>query len=49
MSLPDEAKEIVMSAVRFWDGQQIDLDAAVVMPDHVHMILRVLEDLPLGL
>ncbi|MGO9058882.1 MAG: REP-associated tyrosine transposase [Candidatus Binataceae bacterium] len=48
MSLPDEAKEIVMSAIRYWDEQRIDLDAAVVMPDHVHAIFRVLEDKPLG-
>ena len=31
----------MIAAVRFWDGSRIDLDAAVVMPDHVHMILRV--------
>jgi len=48
MSQPDEAKEIVMSAIRYWDEQRIDLDAAVVMPDHVHVIFRILEDRPLG-
>jgi REP element-mobilizing transposase RayT len=44
LSLPDEAKAIVMSAVRYWDGTRIDVDAAVVMPDHAHIMMRVLED-----
>jgi len=30
-----------MAAVRYWDRQRIDLDAAVVMPDHAHMIFRM--------
>jgi REP element-mobilizing transposase RayT len=30
-----------MAAVRYWDRQHIDLDTAVVMPDHVHMIFRM--------
>ncbi len=37
-----------MSAIRYWDGLRIELDAAVVMPDHAHLIVRVLDGLPLG-
>ena len=37
-----------MSALRYWDGKRIDLDGAVVMPDHVHMIFRVTDDSRLG-
>jgi REP element-mobilizing transposase RayT len=48
MLLGDEAKGIVLSAIRHWDGLRIELDAAVVMPDHVHLICRVLEEMPLG-
>lgn len=40
--LSERAKDIVMSAIRYWDGARLDLDAAVVMPDHVHFIFRVL-------
>jgi len=40
--LSDQAKEIVMSTIRHWDRIRFDLDAAVVMPDHVHLICRVL-------
>jgi REP element-mobilizing transposase RayT len=27
--------------MRHWEGKRIDLDAAVVMPDHGHAILRI--------
>ena len=37
-----------MSAIRHWDGVRIELDAAVVMPDHVHLIFRVLRGLSLS-
>jgi REP element-mobilizing transposase RayT len=37
-----------MPARRYWEGLRIELDAAVVMPDHVHLIFRVLNGLPLG-
>jgi putative transposase len=40
--LSERAKDIVMSAILYWDGARLDLDAAVVMPDHVHLIFRVL-------
>jgi REP element-mobilizing transposase RayT len=41
--LSELAREIVMSAIRHWDAVGMDLDAAVVMPDHVHLIFRVLK------
>ena len=31
----------MMASVRYWDGERIDLDAAVVMPDHVHLVFRM--------
>ncbi len=46
--LPDETRGIVLSAVRHWDGKRIDLDAAVVMPDHVHAIFRIVDGSALG-
>jgi REP element-mobilizing transposase RayT len=46
--LSEPAKAIVMSAIRHWDGARIDLDAAVVMPDHAHLIFRVLGGLSLS-
>ena len=30
-----------MSAIRHWHGLRLDVDAAVVMPDHVHLIFRI--------
>jgi REP element-mobilizing transposase RayT len=41
--LSELAREIVMSAIRHWDAVRMDLDTAVVMPDHVHLIFRVLK------
>ncbi|MFZ5928397.1 MAG: REP-associated tyrosine transposase [Acidobacteriota bacterium] len=41
--MPAEVRGEVLSAVRHWDGKRIDLDAAVVMPDHVHAIFRILD------
>ena len=32
-------REVVMSALRHWDGTRLDLFAAVVLPDHVHALL----------
>jgi len=32
-----------MAAIEACNGTSIDLDAAVVMPDHVHTILRLIE------
>ena len=42
LEIQQQARDAVLSAVRHWDGERIDLDAAVVMPDHVHMIFRVI-------
>jgi AICAR transformylase/IMP cyclohydrolase PurH len=41
-------RDIVMAALRYWDGKRLDLHAAVVMADHVHAILtpRALPDRP---
>jgi hypothetical protein len=36
-----------MSAIHYWDGIRLDLDVAVVMPDHVHLIFRLLGGPPL--
>ena len=43
LMLSDPAKEILMSAIRHWNGLRLDVDAAVVMPDHVHLIFRILD------
>jgi REP element-mobilizing transposase RayT len=39
--LPPEARTLVLSILHACDGQLIDLDAAVVMPDHAHAIFRL--------
>ncbi|HVP11961.1 MAG TPA: hypothetical protein VMV94_12340 [Phycisphaerae bacterium] len=36
--LTDDERDIVLSAIRHWDGTKIDLYAAVVMKEHVHML-----------
>jgi len=41
IELPEQARDVVLAAVIHWHGKKIDLDAAVVMPDHVHMIFRL--------
>jgi len=38
--LAEPERDIVFDAVRFWDKKKIDLFAAVVMPDHVHMLFE---------
>ena len=42
--LPDWAKDIVLGCCTRGHGQSYNLYVAVVMPDHVHMILTPLED-----
>ena len=42
--LPEQAREIVLNSCRHDDGIRYDLLTAVVMPDHVHMILIPLVD-----
>ena len=36
-------REIVFSAFRHFDGVRYDLDSFVIMPNHVHLLLRILE------
>src|SRR5262249_15612590 len=40
LELSSEARKLVLSACRHFDGQRYTLWAAVVMPDHVHLLLR---------
>jgi adenine-specific DNA methylase/REP element-mobilizing transposase RayT len=42
-ALPEAARDIALAAIRHWDGKRIDLDAAVVMPEHVHAIFRIVD------
>jgi REP element-mobilizing transposase RayT len=44
ITLPGPAKDIVLSALRYWDGRRIELDMTAVMPEHVHAIFRVIDD-----
>ena len=48
--LQPHERNIVLSACRFWDGRKVDLYTAVVMPDHVHLLLqpRPVENNPSG-
>jgi len=39
--LPEAARDITLSAIRYWDCKRIDLDAAVIMPDHAHAMFRI--------
>ena len=45
--LPAEARDLLMAEIRSLDRDTIDLDAAVVMPDHAHAIFRVIGTLTL--
>jgi non-canonical purine NTP pyrophosphatase (RdgB/HAM1 family) len=38
--LSESERVIVLNACKHWDGSRLDLIAAVVMPDHVHLMLR---------
>jgi D-3-phosphoglycerate dehydrogenase len=35
-------RDLVLNACRFWNGKKVELFAATVMPDHVHLLLRPL-------
>ena len=37
--LPKKARDLVLEACRYFDGQRYRLWAATVMPDHVHLLL----------
>jgi len=39
--LPPNARDLVIAAIQAQQQKSIELDAAVVMPDHVHAILRI--------
>ena len=41
--LPPQARDLVMAVIQEQHHKTIDLEAAVVMPDHVHAIFRVIE------
>jgi AICAR transformylase/IMP cyclohydrolase PurH/REP element-mobilizing transposase RayT len=41
--LSPEARTITLSACRCWHGKKLNLHAAVVMPDHVHLLLTPYE------
>ena len=43
-TLPEVAKDLALNSCRRADGRKYSLDAAVVMPDHVHLICRPLRD-----
>jgi len=42
LTLSEEAKDVVMENWKHWSGQRYDLWQAVVMPDHVHLLLSPL-------
>src|SRR5258708_7831324 len=42
--LPDEARSIVFDHCLFENGKRVQLHAAVVMPDHVHLLMTPLHD-----
>jgi REP element-mobilizing transposase RayT len=46
VELTAELRAIVLSAARHFDGQRYTLWAAVVMPDHVHLLLTPRESEP---
>ncbi len=35
-----ELSELVMTSLRYFDGDRYDLDSAVVMPNHVHLVVQ---------
>lgn len=41
LQLQAEDRSIVLQSFHHWNGKRIDLDAVVVMPDHVHALLRI--------
>src|SRR5208283_5396128 len=46
--LPPSARDLIVTVIRGFTLEYIDLDAGVVMPDHVHLILRPLKNEKLG-
>ena len=46
--LPASAREIILEEIRTLAADALQLDVAVVMPDHVHMIFRLAHDADLS-
>jgi REP element-mobilizing transposase RayT len=46
--LPPSARKIILEEIRTLAADAIELDAAVVMPDHVHLIFRLADDADLS-
>jgi REP element-mobilizing transposase RayT len=46
--LPPAARDLVMTEILAASAQSLDLDAGVVMPDHVHLIFRISPEVNLG-
>ena len=42
--LPSHARDLILETCLFGNGKRYHLDAVVVMPDHVHLVLTPLED-----
>jgi REP element-mobilizing transposase RayT len=47
LEMPAGARDLLLAEIRSLDKNTIDLDAAVVMPDHAHAIFRVIWTLTL--
>jgi REP element-mobilizing transposase RayT len=47
LELPPSARDLVIAEIRSLDQDAIDLDAAVIMPDHAHAIFRLIGTLAL--
>ncbi len=43
VELAAQARDVMIAAIVECDQKSIDLDAAVVMPDHAHLIFRLIE------
>ena len=41
--LSAEERDVIMTALRYFDGSRYELYAVVVMPDHVHVLVKPLE------
>lgn len=39
-------RDLVLDACRHWDGERMELHAACIMPDHVHLVLSPFEKSP---
>jgi REP element-mobilizing transposase RayT len=47
LELPPSARDLVIAEIRSLDNDTIDLDGAVIMPDHAHAIFRLIGTLTL--